>query len=271
MISCLFIMCKGDEKNQLRERFRFRVAFSLLVFAGLMLLMLRAGQTAGTPLVKDINVLGSSNPQFLTAVDGTLYFSATDAVNGTELWKSDGTAAGTVMVKNINVSGSSNPQFLTAVDGTPYFSATDAVNGTELWKSDGTAAGTVMVKNINPGIDNSNPENLTEVSGTLYFSATDGVNGTELWKSDGTAAVTENENNTPNGGCFIATAVHALSSGGSRHDRKIITCHPISDLLEWHHATTIPDRRPRGAAPCADQRHREEEDLPGRCGQGELP
>ena len=176
MISCLFIMCKGDEKNQLRERFRFRVAFSLLVFAGLMLLMLRAGQTAGTPLVKDINVLGSSNPQFLTAVDGTLYFSATDAVNGTE-----------------------------------------------------------------------------------------------LWKSDGTAAVTENENNTPNGGCFIATAVHALSSGGSRHDRKIITCHPISDLLEWHHATTIPDRRPRGAAPCADQRHREEEDLPGRCGQGELP
>ena len=42
----------------------------------------------------------------LTAVGNTLYFRADDGINGSELWKSDGTASGTVMVKDID-SGSS--------------------------------------------------------------------------------------------------------------------------------------------------------------------
>jgi ELWxxDGT repeat protein len=79
-------------------------------------------------------LFGSSDPQFLTEVNGTLYFSANDGADGTELWKSDGTAAGTVMVKNINSSGSSDPQFLTEVNGNLYFSANDGANGTEPWR-----------------------------------------------------------------------------------------------------------------------------------------
>ena len=134
MISCLSTMSKSDEKKQLRGRFRFRAALSLLVFAGLMLLMLRAAQAQEAHLVKDINLSGSSNPQFLTDVNGTLYFSAADGVNGTELWKSDGTAAGTVMVEDINPGiGGSNPENLIQVTGVLYFSAADAVHGTELW------------------------------------------------------------------------------------------------------------------------------------------
>src|SRR5512139_2500599 len=216
MIFCLSMMSKSDGNKQLRWRFRFRAAFSLLVFAGLMPLMPRAAQAQEARLVKNINLTGSSNPQFLTDVNGTLYFSATDAVNGTELWKSDGTSAGTVMVKNINLAGSSNPQFLTDVNGTLYFSATDAVNGTELWKSDGTSAGTVMVKDINPGIGDSNPENLTDVNGTLYFSAADAVNGTELWTlgSNTTNPTNEDEQHK---GCFIVTAGNAWFS---THDIK---------------------------------------------------
>ena len=35
----------------------------------------------------------------LTSVNGTLFFTRHDGVNGSELWKSDGTAAGTVLVK----------------------------------------------------------------------------------------------------------------------------------------------------------------------------
>ena len=37
----------------------------------------------------------ASKPSQLTAVNGQLFFAATDGINGTELWKSDGTAAGT--------------------------------------------------------------------------------------------------------------------------------------------------------------------------------
>ena len=88
----------------------------------------------------------------LTNVNGTLFFTADDGVNGCELWKSDGTAAGTVLVKDIRPgSCSSCPRNLTNVNGTLFFAADDGSDGRELWKSDGTAAGTVLVKDICPG------------------------------------------------------------------------------------------------------------------------
>ncbi|NQT14083.1 MAG: hypothetical protein HQ582_15120, partial [Planctomycetes bacterium] len=119
------------------------------------------GTGAGTVLVKDI-VTGthtddygtypnSSNPQNLTDVNGTLFFTADDGETGRELWKSNGTASGTVLVKDI-VTGThtddygtypnaSNPQNLTDVNGTLFFTADDGDTGRELWKSNGTASG----------------------------------------------------------------------------------------------------------------------------------
>ena len=53
-------------------------------------------------MVKDMaSTSGSGYPQWLTNVNGTLYFKANDGVHGWELWKSDGIEAGTVMVKDI--------------------------------------------------------------------------------------------------------------------------------------------------------------------------
>jgi len=156
------------------------------------------GTRAGTVLVKNIRTDGTygydSYPSYLTAVGGTLFFSADDGVHGRELWKSDGTSAGTVLVKNIRTDtgyySSSGPYSLTAVGGTLFFSADDGVHGRELWKSDGTRAGTVLVKNIRPGDYSSGPTYLTGVGRTLFFTAADGSHGRELWKSDGTSAGT---------------------------------------------------------------------------------
>ncbi len=175
------------------------------------------GTTSGTALVKDIysgsttfhyhyhgyyggngnftvKRVNNSFPSWMTNVNGTLYFAATDGKNGRELWKSDGTAKGTQLVADINPgSGGSNPTQLTAVNGALYFFADDGAHGTELWKSDGTAAGTVLVKDINPGVGSSFSNFYTvptAVNGTLYFTAIDGAHGPELWKTDGTAAGT---------------------------------------------------------------------------------
>ena len=137
----------------------------------------------------------SADQNYLINVNGILYFQGSDAINGAELWKSNGTGAGTMIVKDINpgldpnFSNSGSPAFLFNANGILYFAATDGVtaNGTELWKSDGTEAGTVLVKNINPGSGSSSPEGFALSNGILFFTAFDETNGHELWKTDGTA------------------------------------------------------------------------------------
>lgn len=157
----------------------------------------KSSGSSGALLVKDINTANgtnayaSSSPDYLTTVGGLLFFSANDGVNGTELWKSDGTDGGTVIVKDIfeGTSGSA-PRELTNVNGTLFFVANDGLNGDELWKSDGTVEGTVLVKNLRDGALTSFPANLTAVGNTLFFTAEDNDHGYELWKSDGTEAGT---------------------------------------------------------------------------------
>jgi ELWxxDGT repeat protein len=167
---------------------------------GVLLACLLTGTAAGAPgdvtvsQVADINMGASdSSPFFLTNVNGTLFFSANDGTNGSELWKSEPpyTTATTTMVANINPgAGSSGPTQLTNVNGTLFFSANDGSNGVELWKSNGGPlgpGGTEMVANINPTVGSSSPIFLTNVNGTLFFRAEDGTNGAEPWKSNGGA------------------------------------------------------------------------------------
>jgi ELWxxDGT repeat protein len=146
------------------------------------------GAEAGTVLVKDI-APGSSGslpgyPRALVSINGTLFFSADDGVDGRELWRSDGSEAGTLLVSDIAPGAeSSSPETLTDLDGTLFFSAYDGIT-TGLWRSDGTAIGTALVKNLSPRYS---PEILRSVvDGMLFFTTYDPTCGRELWKSDGT-------------------------------------------------------------------------------------
>jgi ELWxxDGT repeat protein len=140
-----------------------------------------------TELRRDFN----NAPTNLTNVNSTLYFTANDGTNGTELWKSDGTPTGTVLVSDIfSAVNSSAPSQLTNVNGTLFFKAQDTLGDYELWKSDGTEAGTVRVKDIFPGTTGSDLKYLTNVNGLLYFQARDPAGGAELWRSDGTSSGT---------------------------------------------------------------------------------
>ena len=173
------------------------------------------GTAAGTVRLTDGNdANGGIYPSDLTAVGGTLYFSANDGSvffgglgNGDQLWKSDGTAAGTVMVTDSNdgvVNASLFPYELTAVGGELYFVAPDYQDGEQLFESNGTAAGTTMVKDI-PGANGypgSYPANLTAAGNQLYFSASGANQGNQLWMTNGTASGTVQltTGNASNGG-----------------------------------------------------------------------
>lgn len=190
------------------------------------------GTPSGTALVKDIygpptavnEAPRSSDPKDLTVFNGSLYFSAWDAVNGRELWMSDGSEGGTVFLDVDPGPGGTflDPEYLTVVETTLFFAA---ISGRELWKTDGSMVGTVRVKDGFPanGIENpapagdrlffsgsgelwisdgsstgtvevkdirpsgsSNPVSLIDLNGQLYFTADDGSHGREVWKSDGT-------------------------------------------------------------------------------------
>lgn len=165
-------------------------------------LWLTDGTEAGTALVKDIfpgaqNGLHFYPAGLAEALGSNVYFSASDGVNGFELWKSDGTAAGTVLVKDIATGSytypsgevvpySSDPDFNAASTGARLFFTATGPEGAELWTSDGTETGTVAF-DINPGVYGSYATDLVRIGDVVYFTADDGTHGRELWKSDGTA------------------------------------------------------------------------------------
>ena len=131
-------------------------------------------------------------PSELTAVRGSLFFTAWEIFIGEELWFSNGTAAGTRLVADlVPGSGSSQPHSLAAFRDGVLFSAQTAANGRELWFSDGTAQGTVLVADLVPGPGSASPAEIVAVgSRRAVFSADDGVAGRELWITDGSSAGT---------------------------------------------------------------------------------
>lgn len=120
---------------------------------------------------------GINYNEFFCIVNGTLYFNATSANAGTELWKTNGTSAGTVLVKNIATgTDNSDPSYLTNVNGSLFFEALNQ----QLWKSDGTSTGTVLVHNLVGSF------NERCVANNKFFFNTNQL----LWVSDGTDAGT---------------------------------------------------------------------------------
>ncbi|MCF8465570.1 MAG: T9SS type A sorting domain-containing protein [Flavobacteriales bacterium] len=120
--------------------------------------------------------------------NGLLFFTASNGINGRELWRTDGTNQGTFMVKDIH-AGSSDAFDLyfeySAVNHNDviYFKANDGIHGSELWRSDGTNSGTYMVKDITSGPQGSAISDFCSVGNKLFFVS--GTSGNSLWKSDG--------------------------------------------------------------------------------------
>lgn len=137
-------------------------------------------------LIKQIGQVEGSDPRGFTELNGDLYFSADDGINGEELWVTDGTENGTQLLKDINTGSDDSDLFeFYEYNGNLIFNAVDGNNGIELWITDGTSNNTEMVKNISPGSVSSVPVGFTEFDGKVYFTASSDE-GREPWVTDGT-------------------------------------------------------------------------------------
>lgn len=120
-------------------------------------------------------------PRF-TELAGRVFFTASDADHGSELWATDGTPEGTARVRDIQPGAfGSYPSGLTSWNGRLWFSALDPLGGMELWSTDGSAQGTRLVQDVAVGPSWSTPTELTPAGQDFYFSAHDGIHGRELW------------------------------------------------------------------------------------------
>lgn len=147
-------------------------------------------------LVRDIaagDFGGMASSNSYAAIGDIVYFPATAAFLGQELWRSDGTEAGTTMVKNIAPDVvSSNPEQLTVIGSTLYFTTYRNLfgnDGRDLWRSDGTDAGTVRLVEAKLGSlpDVARVLELFPVGIKLFYTATAvGGGARSLWVTDGT-------------------------------------------------------------------------------------
>ena len=159
------------------------------------------------------------DPDAMTAVGDSLFFSCVDAAAGRELWTSDGTVAGTHRVEDIYPGPGDGLDWcqedygcMTGVGGTLFFNADDGVHGAELWKSDGTSAGTMLVADLDPGPDNSWAAWMTPFDDALFFSLGRTCFAGDLWRSDGTELGTEIVALPP----LIAALPSSISRPGTR-------------------------------------------------------
>jgi ELWxxDGT repeat protein len=150
------------------------------------------GDPIGAVLVANINAGGNDNVANLAAYAGSLYFSATDGLNGRELWKFDGVNPPSQVI-DINVgAGDSAPFGLIVANGKLFFSATTPDFGRELYSSDGTALGTSRLADLRLAQSSALTTSPQQVvyNNTVLFSASGTSVGIELYSSDGTGANT---------------------------------------------------------------------------------
>ncbi len=125
-----------------------------------------------------------SDPEELTFVGTTLFFSASDGTYGRELWKLPSPYTKAQLVRDINPGYvSSDVSHITAFGNLIFFSAKDDA-GVELWVSEPPyeAYSTHRVADLNEGGD-SDPAELVPIGNAMFFTADDGIHGKEIFKT----------------------------------------------------------------------------------------
>lgn len=177
------------------------------------------GSSEGTTLVKDIRAGDGSNPVFLTAIGGKVYFRADDGISGPALWVSDGSSEGTTMVRDAATGAVLQRPFELMPFGDKLLFFCDAgfgvadgagarildvsasafkpagsrlfVSGDKIYTLDPATETATLFADVASSASSSHE--MAVIGETVYFVGNDfgadagaAVTGGELWRSDGT-------------------------------------------------------------------------------------
>ncbi|RMG54710.1 MAG: T9SS C-terminal target domain-containing protein [Bacteroidetes bacterium] len=157
------------------------------------------GPSGQVSLMADVNPgPDDSSPDWLTAFDNMLYFSAYRPGTSYDLFSYD--PATDSLRQRTDVSGNLNPQEMAVYRDKLFFNGrySSAVNA-ELVYYDPVADTLVLTEDLNPGA--SNPRDLMVLGDILYFSAFTDAYGRELWQYNDTSLsiVTDIRSGIPDG------------------------------------------------------------------------
>ena len=120
-----------------------------------------------------------------------LVLQATDGVNGSQIWATDGTTAGTVVLHPGDSAWNAQSAGLTQLGHVALFTAMGA---SALWKTDGTPEGTSLLKKVVAfpiagafgDLAGSPYQTFTVMGGRAFFVGWQESSGLQLWRTDGT-------------------------------------------------------------------------------------
>jgi len=128
----------------------------------------------------------SSNPSGFTLINNQLYYRATDAAYGSELWKYNGSTSPSRITDIASGSASSFPYDIVEINNTVVFAASSDDTNFEPYFLSGSNA--VQIKDINSGSNGSYPIAFLETpNGKGFFAANTNGNGFEPWITNGTS------------------------------------------------------------------------------------
>jgi ELWxxDGT repeat protein len=178
--------------------FQGQLFFAINFEDGRMALWKSTGTEAGTVEVRSFP--GESSVGFprlgrLTPAGDRLFFLASEAATGHELWVTDGTSGGTRLVGDLTPGpADSSLTLLTGLSQTvvffrEYHEPPSYPARAELWRSDGSATGTARL--LAPPSGTFVSWQAFRLGGSFFFFLSHPSQGTALWRTDGTAAGTQ--------------------------------------------------------------------------------
>ena len=111
--------------------------------------------------------------------NGSLVFAGFSFLDGTAIWRTDGTQEGTFRLTDWSETTPFSYS-LTSYGGTVFFAY--GTEETRLWATNGTLSGTRTLGSMSLPLD----AKLSVGQGGVYFNGEDAANGRQLWRTDGT-------------------------------------------------------------------------------------